>query len=48
MNSWARAARAAATPEPAIDDPLVGEPTADDVLTVLAAEALEDLESEMD
>ncbi len=31
-----RAARAAATPEPAIDDVLAGESTADDVLTVLA------------
>jgi hypothetical protein len=40
--------RAAATLEPANDDPLAGESSADDVLTALAAEALEEPENEAD
>jgi integrase/recombinase XerD len=42
----ARPSRAAIAAETEENDPLAGEPTADDVLTVLAAEALEELEDE--
>jgi integrase/recombinase XerD len=44
----ARPSRAATAVETEPDDPLAGEPTADDVLTVLAAEALEEPEDEAD